>query len=283
MARAKAKILIVDDEQNLANLLQDFLELDREHPYQIEIAYNLESALTKIDNFLPDLIITDLRLERGLEGLGIFDYLKENNLDIPIVIITAYGNKENIIKCLEKRPYYLLEKSSGFKVLREKIPQILKEVKGEKRAKPHLATVRSYLERLPRHQYLNLIYEGIENFNTQEFEELEEELPLLKLSIKDGQIQEKQLDKLDREREGQDLIPLSLIKNSGIFCERKSYKSKTTGKMKAYTYFYLRWVDDEGKSQSKFLGKFENIKDPVILEKLYQKYPDFKVKRIDKY
>lgn len=275
---SRAKILIIDDEKSFANLLKTFLQTnqDKKDIYQIELAYQLDEALTKIDSFLPDLIITDLRLERELEGLEIFDYLKENNLDIPVIIITAYGNKQNILRCISKRPHYLFEKAGEFGYLKQKISQILTEVKDNSRTKPHLATVRSSLDKLPRNQHFQLVLERIESLNLEEYNELTEELPLLRLSIKDGEFEQKQLDKIDRDREARGLIPLSLIEKGNIYCEKQSHKSKITGKRTVYAYFYLRWLGDDGKQEFKYLGRYEKIKDPLILEKIHLKYPEFK-------
>ncbi len=286
---SKATILIIDDEKSFANLLKSFLGIKEEgkKAYQIEIAHNLESAIALIEseNSRPDLIITDLRLKKGLEGLAIFDYLKENNLDIPTIIITAFGNKENILKCIPKRPYYLLEKTGSFDYLKKKIDQILTEVKSQNKSKrkPSVATARALLKNLPRKQHFNLLLERIEKLTLSEYEELEEELPLLRLSIKDGEQEKTEINKIDLEREAQGLLPISIIEKGNIYMEKHSYKSKTTGKRSIYPYFYLRWTCDDGSTDFEYLGRYEKIKDPIILEKIHQQFPEFKIPDVKKY
>ena len=282
---SKARILIIDDEQSFAGLLKSFLQATPEEKkrYEIEIANNLDDAINQIDRFLPELIITDLRLDKGLEGLAVFDYLKENNLDIPTVIVTAFGNRENLIKCISKRPYYLAEKSRGFEELKQKVSEIVAEVKSTSRGKPHLGTLKNLLGNLPESQHFQLILDQIENFSLQQYQELEEELPLLRLSIQDENRKKKKLDIADQERIAQGLVPLSLLDRGTVHCEKKSYKSKATGERKVYTYFYLRWIKDDGRHAGRLLGKLREIKDPLVLEKIYLKYPELKAERLNKY
>ena len=281
---SKDRILIVEDEQIVASLLKSFLLATQEEKskYQIELAHNLSEAIEQIEKFLPDLIVTDLRLDKGLEGLAVFDFLEENNLKIPTIILTAYGDKENLLKCIEKRPHYLFEKARGFEELKDKITQIITEQKSKSRVKPHVATVKSLLDKLPPSQHFQLILDRIENFTLEEISELEDELPLLRLSIKEEQQEQKNIEVIDRRREVKGLVPLSLLNKGTIHCEKHSYKLKTTGERKVYPYFYLRWMDN-GKHAGKFLGRLEKIEDPLVLEKIYQKYPEFKAKRLNKY
>ena len=282
---SKATILIVEDEQHFASLLKSFLQTTQAEKtkYQIEIASDLDEAIRLIDKLLPDLIVTDLRLDKGLEGLAVFDYLQENSLDIPTIILTAYGDKENLMKCIPKRPYYLFEKAGGFESLKQKISQIITERKSGSRAKPHLGTVKSLLNKLPQTQHFQLILDRIEDFDLEELSSLEDELPLLRLSITEQKRKQKKIEKIDQTREVQGLVSLALLKKGTVHCEKHSYKSKATGERKVYTYFYLRWIKDNGKHAGKLLGKLEDIDDPLILEKIYQKYPELKVKRLNKY
>ena len=101
---SKPRILIIDDDQGFANVLKTLLQTNEtgKKPYEIDVVHTLDNGISKLEdeNSLPNLIITDLRLDKGIEGLAIFDYLKTNNLDIPTVILTAFGDKKNLLKCL---------------------------------------------------------------------------------------------------------------------------------------------------------------------------------------
>ncbi len=91
---AKEHILVVDDEQNMLNTLAFILESAN---YQVTTAAEGQQALEEIlaarENGHPvDLLITDLRLP-GLTGLQLIDELHYLKIKIPVLLITAYGNR----------------------------------------------------------------------------------------------------------------------------------------------------------------------------------------------
>ncbi len=284
---SKPRILIIDDDQGFANVLKTLLQTNEtgKKPYEIDVVHTLDNGISKLEdeNSLPNLIITDLRLDKGIEGLAIFDYLKANNLDIPTVILTAFGDKKNLLKCLPKRPYDLFEKSGNFEVMKKRIAQILTEVKSQSRPTPHLATVKSLVKNLPKKKHFDLILDRIESLTLEEYEELQEEMPLLRLSIKDAEQEKKEINKIDLEREQQGLIPLSIIEKATPYNEPRSHQSKKTGKRVVHNYFYLRWIDKKGKRHFRYLGKYEKIKDPILLDKIHEQYPEFKKPDVKKY
>ncbi len=78
------KILIVDDEKEIANLVKDYLESDG---YKVAVAYDGEEALNLFKQFKPDLAILDIMLPRidGIELCRIF----RNQSQMPIIMLSA--------------------------------------------------------------------------------------------------------------------------------------------------------------------------------------------------
>lgn len=99
MEHDKARILIVDDSKLERKLIAAYL---MPHQYEVWEAPNGEAALEIIEAKPPDLIILDLILE-GKSGLEICRELKlkEETRLIPIVMVTAYGDKKSRIEGLE--------------------------------------------------------------------------------------------------------------------------------------------------------------------------------------
>lgn len=81
------KILIVDDEKDLANLVKLNLEVEG---FQCSIANSGEEALDKLNSELPDLIILDIRMP-GMDGFEVLRKLKsEDKLkNIPVMMFTT--------------------------------------------------------------------------------------------------------------------------------------------------------------------------------------------------
>ncbi len=92
----KYKILIVDDDQNIAELISLYLEKDGYDTRQIH--HGLE-ALPAFHSYEPDLIILDLMLP-GKDGLDICKEVRQLS-DIPIIMLTAKGETFDKILGLE--------------------------------------------------------------------------------------------------------------------------------------------------------------------------------------
>lgn len=96
------KIMVVDDEQNIRDVIR--LQLGQAG-YHILEAENGESALKLIkqeDNFISvGLILCDIRMPK-VNGIDVIDYLKKEAPGIPIVVITGYPDTELAVSLLKK-------------------------------------------------------------------------------------------------------------------------------------------------------------------------------------
>ena len=97
----KEHILVVDDEQNMRNTLAFILETAN---YQVTTAAEGREALEEIlaarETGHPiDLLITDIRLP-GLTGLQLIDELNYLKITIPVLVITAYGDRSLFLELI---------------------------------------------------------------------------------------------------------------------------------------------------------------------------------------
>jgi len=83
-----AKILVVDDDRDLLEVLKSLLT---KKGFEVEVDENWENGFSKIDKFQPQLILLDVFLS-GIDGLDICKQLKSQShtRDIPIIIFSAY-------------------------------------------------------------------------------------------------------------------------------------------------------------------------------------------------
>ena len=88
------KILLVDDEPDFIETVQFFLEANE---YQVFTATNGEEAVEKTAEEKPDLILLDIMMPK-MDGLAACQILKsdKNTRSIPIIMVTAKGNREDI-------------------------------------------------------------------------------------------------------------------------------------------------------------------------------------------
>jgi len=92
----KKRILIVDDEPNLAFLLAENL-VDLGPNYEIEVCNSSADALVLNQKKPFDLVITDLMMP-DINGLTLTKHLTQQKPEIKLILMTAYGNEEIALK-----------------------------------------------------------------------------------------------------------------------------------------------------------------------------------------
>ena len=95
---AKEKILIVDDEPGVRQLLKALLERKGYRPTCLEKA---EDAVELLARERFSLILTDLRLP-GMKGEELVAWLKRQKIQTPVIVISAYGDQAKIIEVIKR-------------------------------------------------------------------------------------------------------------------------------------------------------------------------------------
>jgi two-component system response regulator HydG len=91
--QTKRRILVVDDEVNARSALTELL---RDDGYTVEAAADGFKALGKIADFSPDLVLTDLKMP-GMDGIQLLGRLHEQDPELPVVVMTAFGEVETAV------------------------------------------------------------------------------------------------------------------------------------------------------------------------------------------
>ncbi len=134
---AKEKILVVDDEEDILELLR--FNLLREG-YNVSCAASGEEALRLAQSEIPDLLVQDLMLP-GIDGLEVTKILKSDSRtkDIPIVMLTAKGEEADIVTGLELGADDYITKPFSPRVLVARVRAVLRrKVKEYKEETPVL-------------------------------------------------------------------------------------------------------------------------------------------------
>jgi sigma-B regulation protein RsbU (phosphoserine phosphatase) len=131
-----AKILVVDDEPDLESLiLQKFRSKIKAKEYEFQFAQNGAEALEKISNDgTIDLILTDINMP-VMDGLTLLSKINDlNNKLLKSVIVSAYGDMENIRTAMNRGAYDFITKPIDLKDLEITIEKSLKEIELYKQA-----------------------------------------------------------------------------------------------------------------------------------------------------
>ena len=105
------KILIVDDDPVTRNLLTKKLT---KAEYQVTAAEDGVEAVRFISKQHFDVVLTDLMMPGGVDGIGVLETAKENNIKTDVILITAHGTMDNAILAMKKGATDYLQKPINF-------------------------------------------------------------------------------------------------------------------------------------------------------------------------
>ncbi|NCF50811.1 response regulator [Gammaproteobacteria bacterium] len=100
------KILLVDDDPGLLRLLSIRL---RAEGHDVEAVDSAHSALATLNRFSPDLVITDLRMDK-MDGIGLLKELQTRSPGLRVVIITAHGTIPDAVLATQSGAFGFLTK-----------------------------------------------------------------------------------------------------------------------------------------------------------------------------
>jgi len=118
-----ANILVIDDEADMRFAVRMLLERSGHSVIEAE---NGDNALAKLDEFIPDLVLLDMRLP-GMDGIQILQKLRAKQKNLPIIMVTGYGNVELAEQAIAMGADHYLSKPFHNKELIEVIHQTLEK------------------------------------------------------------------------------------------------------------------------------------------------------------
>ena len=117
-------ILVVDDEPDVESMFRQKFRRDlREQRFVMDFANSAKDALAGIESIIEQpliLILSDINMP-GMTGLEMLPKVRELRPDVPVIMITAYGDPETKRKAIEGGAEGLLTKPIDFALLREEI------------------------------------------------------------------------------------------------------------------------------------------------------------------
>jgi two-component system NtrC family response regulator len=100
------KILVIDDEQPMREMLQRLLE---DSQYEIRSARNGEEGLTLFDRETFHLVITDLSMP-GMDGIEVLRVMKDKGPNVPVILITAFATIDTAVEAIKAGAYDYITK-----------------------------------------------------------------------------------------------------------------------------------------------------------------------------
>jgi CheY-like chemotaxis protein len=118
-------VLVVDDEPDVETLFRQQFRRDlKSGRFTMEFAPSAPAALTRASDEIVDpsliLILSDINMP-GMSGLEMLPKVRAERPDVPVIMITAYGDAETRRKAIEGGAVGLLTKPIDFALLRQEI------------------------------------------------------------------------------------------------------------------------------------------------------------------
>ena len=124
MKKTSYTVLVIEDEPDIRELVEFNL---KKYDYNVLLANNGEKGLNDARSYEPDLILLDLMLP-GIQGIDVCRVIKsdENIKSIPIIILSALGQEEDIVLGLEAGADDYVSKPFSLDVLNARIKTVLR-------------------------------------------------------------------------------------------------------------------------------------------------------------
>jgi two-component system cell cycle sensor histidine kinase/response regulator CckA len=128
---ATATVLIVEDDAGIAELERERLE---EAGFHAVVTSTAEDALTEVGKGGVDLVLLDYRLPGGVDGLEFYARVKALGFDLPVILVTGFGNEATVIQALRVGVRDFVTKSLEYlDYLPEAVARVLRQVGTERR------------------------------------------------------------------------------------------------------------------------------------------------------
>src|SRR5580693_8507114 len=120
-------ILVVDDEPDVADLFrQRFRREARQGTYVLHFAASGEEALGQLEGEIePDLIVilSDINMP-GMDGLELLREVKQRRPELPVMMVTAYGDEERRRRASEYGAFKFVTKPVDFELLKTQLQHL---------------------------------------------------------------------------------------------------------------------------------------------------------------
>ncbi len=124
MNNADVKIAVVDDDPSIVKILKDRLSAQG---FRVLTARDGAECLSRLQKENPSLVILDLQMP-GMSGMELLAEIKNCNLDITVIILTAFGTVEAAVAAMKQGAYDFIQKPVDFSHLEMVINKALERI-----------------------------------------------------------------------------------------------------------------------------------------------------------
>ena len=117
------RVLVVDDQKGVRHLLE---ELFKKEGYEVNVAVDGRDSIEKVKANTPDIVLMDMKMP-NMNGLEASEEIIKYDRNIPIIMMTAYGEMEIVQKALEVGVKKYITKPFDIIDLRNLVREVLEQ------------------------------------------------------------------------------------------------------------------------------------------------------------
>ncbi len=117
----RGRILMIDDELDIIIPLQIFL---KQYGHEVVVASSARQGLSILDSFDAEVVLTDLMMPE-MTGFELLDTMRKERPLLPIMVISAYDSRTQILKSLQRGAYDFISKPFDFDLVQPAIIRAL--------------------------------------------------------------------------------------------------------------------------------------------------------------
>ena len=120
----KINALLIDDDKNFCKTFQTLSE----NSFNLTIVHSGREGLQQIKKISPEVVLLDLKLGRGLNGLEVLKRIKKSYPDLPVIIITDFADVDTAVKAMKLGAFHYTSKSPNIEALKLIIERQLEQI-----------------------------------------------------------------------------------------------------------------------------------------------------------
>src|SRR5919206_190259 len=101
------RILVVDDDAVACELLREVFE---RQGFSVKCELSGEAALSSMNEFRPDVVVSDIRMKSREDGLNLLDHVRREYPDTPVILMTAFGSIETAVRAVKEGAFDYVSK-----------------------------------------------------------------------------------------------------------------------------------------------------------------------------
>lgn len=121
----QAKILVVDDEPTICNMMNVFLT---QIGYQVQTVNSGEEAIALFEEASPDMVLLDISMP-GMRGIDVLQHMKQSKVNCGVIMLSAYGDDTTIKEALDLGAYCYIQKPMELMDLKNRLEALRQHIR----------------------------------------------------------------------------------------------------------------------------------------------------------